>query len=105
MAISEDVERLYSVLTARIHIYLHLARYARFTTICAAAKAVAILYNMVMELRQGEYLARQWWELTAALAGDLWKVHGKGCPVGAAAGADAPWSGERGAAGYGAIAS
>ena len=70
-ALRKDVERLDGVLTARFHIDMHPARYARVTTICAAAKAVAILHNMVTEQRRGGYLGQQRRDLAAAAAGDV----------------------------------
>lgn len=93
-AIRKDVERLYAVLSARFHIALHPARYARVTTICAVAEAVAILHNMVTELRRGGYLGRQRSELAAALAGDVGGDSEDGGPALAAAGVGTPGGGK-----------
>lgn len=103
-AIRKDVERLYAVSTARFHIAMHPARCARVTTICAAAKAVAILHNMVTELRRGGYLVRQRREFAAAVSGDVGGADGGDGPVDAAAGVGAPGGGGGGTAGCGTLA-
>lgn len=57
-ALRKDVERLYGVLTARFHITLRPARFAAVPDLITVATAVAILHNMVVELRRDGYLNR-----------------------------------------------
>lgn len=57
-ALRKDVERLYAVLTSRFHIALYPARYAHVSTLIRTAKAVAILHNMVTELRRDGYVSQ-----------------------------------------------
>lgn len=52
------MERLYAVLTARFHIALHPSRYAHVSTLIRTGKAIAILHNMVTELRRDGYVSR-----------------------------------------------
>lgn len=53
------MERPYALLTARWHIARHPARYATVARTTVVAEAVAILHNMITEVRRGEYLSRQ----------------------------------------------
>eukprot|EP00170_Pyropia_yezoensis_P006476 contig_26434_g6497 len=52
-AIRKDAERLYGVLNSRFHVAPHRARYATITAVIEVAKAIAILHNMVTEIRRG----------------------------------------------------
>eukprot|EP00170_Pyropia_yezoensis_P001905 contig_8164_g1909 len=103
-ALRKDVERLYGVLTARFHIAVHPARYARVTTIFAAAKEVAILHSTVTEQPRGGYLGQQRRELAAAAAGYVGGVDGELGAVDAAAGTGAPGDGGGGRPAWGIVA-
>lgn len=88
-ALRKDAERLYAVLTARWHIALHPARYATVQRITLVVKAVAILHNMVTEVRRGGYLSRQRAREEAGGAGGLGGGAGVPAPgVGAPGGGD-----------------
>ncbi|KAK1866663.1 hypothetical protein I4F81_009179 [Pyropia yezoensis] len=90
-ALRKDVERVSAVLTARWHIALHPARYATVARITVVAKAVAILHNMVTEVRRGGYLSRRRARMRAAGGGA-----GIGGAGSAAAGVGAPGGGADG---------
>lgn len=91
-ALRKDVERLYAVLTSRFHIALHPARYANVTTICSVAKAVAILHNMVTQVRRGGYLAKQRRDFAVAVAEETSDSGSLSESGGSAAGSGAPGS-------------
>lgn len=73
-------------MTARFHIAVHAARYATVATLCTVSKAVAIIHNIVTELRRESYLSREHRELAAI---------SRGAHVGGPCGAGA-WGGPRG---------
>jgi len=79
-AIRKDVERLFGVLTRRFHVMLNPARFFTVPSMVLTAQAVAILHNMVVELRRSNFMSR-----TRAAAADA-DISG-GCGAAAAAGA------------------
>ena len=70
-ALRKDVERLYAVLTSRLHIALHPIRYANVESMVTVANAVAILHNMLTEKRRGRYVSRTRVAAAAQAAAEL----------------------------------
>lgn len=58
-ALRKDVERLLGVLTGRFHIALHPGRYRSIAQLNTTTRAVAILHNMIVEVRRDGYLGRR----------------------------------------------
>lgn len=58
-ALRKDVERLYSVITARFHIALNPARYRTVKQMTTTAKSIAILHNMIVEARRDGFAGRR----------------------------------------------
>lgn len=85
-ALRKDVERLNGVLTARVHITPRPARFAAVPDMITTATAVAIVHNMVVELRRDGFLNR-----TRRANGGLDNEGGGG--EGAAAGPDGQGAG------------
>lgn len=99
-AIRKDAERLYGVLNSRFHVAPHRARYATITAVIEVAKAIAILHNMVTEIRRGGYVSRSRSRMyaEAAMGGTGSGACGAGTGAGVGQpGADNGGSGEGGA--------
>jgi len=58
-AVSEDVERLYSVMTSRFHVALRPARAFHMANIAPAARAVESMHDMITVLRRNGYVSRR----------------------------------------------
>lgn len=64
--VRKDVERLYAVLTARFHVALYPSRAYSVPSLICTAKAIALLHNMVTELRRESYVSRSRLEIGRA---------------------------------------
>jgi len=69
-AMRKDVERLYGVLTARFHMLLRPSRFTSVAQMIKAVKAMAILHNMVVLERRGDFLGNRRIAAAAAARGD-----------------------------------
>jgi len=65
-AVRKDVERLYGVLTSRFHMLLRPSRFTTVPQMIQAVKAMAILHNMIVLERRGDFLGTR--RMSAAAA-------------------------------------